>query len=310
MAAPGAPAAAPAAQGYAAPQAAPPPPTYAAPPPAYAPPAAQPQAPAAQGYAQQPAPAAAAGAAAGAAAVGAGAQAPTVQEVPSGAPRLPPGAVPVPQTAAPAPAPRTGDADLGSAPPPPPPPGYAPAAPSAQKSAPVDDRLIRLEWRPARVEGTHGYGPMVQVPVMGPEKRPLQGRSLYTALGRNDLAEEYERRAAAKRIMGVGSTLLLISGVAVGISAFAIHGCAPGDMKCWDDRDAQLRERFYWSGGLVLGGAALGIASSAYSTHPVSRDELVGLIREHNEKIRSQPGVRLGAMAVPGGGGLSLAGNF
>ena len=315
VAAPGAPAAAPAAQGYAAPQAAPPPPAYAPPPPAYAPPAAQPQAPAPQGYAQQPAPAsgavpAAAGAAAGAAAAGTQMQAPAVQEVPSAAPRLPPGAVPVPQTTAPAPAPRTGEADLGSAPPPPPPPGYAPPAPGAQKSTQVDDRLIRLEWRPARVEGTHGYGPMVQVPVMGPEKRPLQGRSLYTALGRNDLAEEYERRAAAKRIMSVSSTLLLISGVAVGISAFAIHGCAPGDMKCSDDRDAQLRERLYWSGGLVLGGAALGIASSAYSTHPVSRDELVGLIREHNAKLRSQPSVQLGAMAVPGGGGLSLAGNF
>jgi hypothetical protein len=151
---------------------------------------------------------------------------------------------------------------------------------------------------------------MVQVPVIGPEKRPLTGKSLYDALGRHDLAEEYERRLAAKRIMSVGSTLLLISGIAVGISAFTIHGCAPGDVKCFDDRDAQLRERFYWSGGLVLGGAVLGISSSAYSPHPVSRDELVSLIREHNEKIRSQPGLRFGAMAVPGGGGLSLAGAF
>jgi hypothetical protein len=151
---------------------------------------------------------------------------------------------------------------------------------------------------------------MVQVPVMGPEKRPLQGRSLYTALGRNDLAEEYERRAAAKRIMGVGSALLLISGVAVGISALTIHGCPPNGFRCMDDRDAQLRSRFYWSGGLVLGGAVLGIGSSAYSAHPVSRDELVSLIREHNEKVRSQPGIRIGAMAVPGGGALSLAGSF
>jgi hypothetical protein len=174
----------------------------------------------------------------------------------------------------------------------------------------VDDRLIRLEWRPAHVEGNRGYGPMVQVPVIGPDKRPLQGSSLYSALGRNDLAEEYQRRLAAKRIMGVGSALLLVSGIAVGLSAFAIHGCAQGDVKCWDDRDAQLRERFYWSGGLVLGGAVLGIASSAYSAHPVSRDELVNLIREHNAQIRNQPGVRLGAMALPGGGGLSLAGNF
>ncbi|HUM11103.1 MAG TPA: hypothetical protein VLT82_09170, partial [Myxococcaceae bacterium] len=297
-------------------QAAPPPPAYAPPPPAYAPPAgagaaagAAVAAPGAapQGVGQQSAPAAGA---AGAAALGAGttAPAPTVQDVPSAGPRLPPGAVPVPQSAAPAPAPtRSGEADIGSAPPPPVPPGHAS---SVQKSAPVDDRLIRLEWRPAHVEGSRGWGPMVQVPVMGPEKRPLKGRSLYTALDRNDLAEEYERRLAAKRIMGTGSALLLISGIAVGISAFAIHGCNPGDVKCWNDRDAQLRERFYWSGGLVLGGAVLGIASSAYSAHPVSRDELVGLIRQHNDQIRSQAGVRVGAMALPGGGGLSLAGAF
>ena len=87
--------------------------------------------------------------------------------------------------------------------------------------------------------------------------------------------------------MGTGSALLLVSGIAVGISAFFIHGCQQGDLKCWDDRDAQLRERFYWSGGLVLGGAVLGIASSAYSAHPVSRDELMGLIREHNAQIRN-----------------------
>jgi hypothetical protein len=60
----------------------------------------------------------------------------------------------------------------------------------------------------------------------------------------------------------------------------------------------------------VLGGAVLGIASSSYSPHPVSRDELMDLIRQHNDQIRSQPGVRFGAMALPGGGGLSLAGNF
>jgi hypothetical protein len=233
-----------------------------------------------------------------------------VQDVPTASPRLPPGAVMVPPTlAAPAPA---GEVDLGSAPPPAPPP--AKTTKKAKQSAPppplVDDRLIRLEWRPAHVDGNRGWGPMVQVPVIGPDKRPLQGPSLYSALGRNDLAEEYQRRLAAKRIMGTGSALLLISGIAVGLSAFAIHGCHPGDMRCWDDRDAQLRSRFYWSGGLVLGGAALGIASGAYSAHPVSRDELIGLIREHNAQVRSQPGVRLGAMALPGGGALALSGNF
>jgi hypothetical protein len=174
----------------------------------------------------------------------------------------------------------------------------------------VDDRLIRLEWRPAHVEGNRGWGPMVQVPVTGSDRHPLQGRALYTALGRNDLAEEYERRAAAKRIMGVGSALLLVSGVVVGLTAFGIHSCPPNDMHCLDDRDEQLKSRFYWSGGLVLGGAVLGISSSAYSAHPVSRDELVGLIREHNQKIRGSSGVKVGAMAVPGGGAVSLSGTF
>ena len=215
----------------------------------------------------------------------------------------------MPQTAAPAPT-VGGEADLGSAPPPVPPPGKAKKAKQSPPAAQVDDRLIRLEWRPEYVEGNRGWGPMVQVPVIGPEKRPLKGRSLYGALGRNDLAEQYERRLAAKRIMGTGSALLLVSGIAVGISAFFIHGCQQGDLKCWDDRDAQLRERFYWSGGLVLGGAVLGIASSAYSAHPVSRDELMGLIREHNAQIRKEPGVRFGATLLPGGGALSLAGNF
>jgi len=232
-----------------------------------------------------------------------------VQDVPLAAPKLPPGAVPVPQATQPGPT-VGGEADVGEAPPPPPPPAKVKKAKPSPQTAQVDDRLIRLEWRPQHVEGNRGWGPMVQVPVIGPDRHPLGGRSLYLALGRNDLAEEFERRLAAKRIMGVGSALLLISGIAVGLSAFAIHGCASGDMKCWDDRDDQLRTRFYWSGGLVLGGAVLGIASSTYSPHPVSRDELMDLIRQHNAQIRNQPGVRFGAMALPGGGGLSLAGNF
>jgi hypothetical protein len=174
----------------------------------------------------------------------------------------------------------------------------------------VDDRLIRLEWRPAHVEGNRGWGPMVQTPVIGSDRRPLSGKSLYLALGRNDLAEDYERRLAAKRFMGVGSVLLFVSGVAVGLSALGVHGCNAGDVHCWEDRDKQLRDRFYWSGGLVLGGAVLGIASSSYSAHPVDRDELVNLIREYNNKVRSQPGVRVGAVVTPGGGGLGLSGAF
>jgi hypothetical protein len=173
----------------------------------------------------------------------------------------------------------------------------------------VDDRLIRLEWRPAHVEGNRGWGPMVQVPVMGPEKRPLKGRSLYTALGRNDLAEEYERRLAAKRIMGVGSALLLISGIAVGISAFTIHGCNPGDVKCWDDRDAQLRERFYWSGAWCS--AAPSSASPRTPTAPTRCRATSWSASSATTTTRSgaSPGAR-GAMALPGGAGISLAGAF
>jgi hypothetical protein len=36
----------------------------------------------------------------------------------------------------------------------------------------------------------------------------------------------------------------------------------------------------------------------------------MGLIRQHNNQILGKPGVQVGAMALPGGGGLTLAGNF
>ena len=214
------------------------------------------------------------------------------------APKLPPGAVPVPQSAAPSAPVRTGETDLGSAPPPAPPPARAPTA----QRAPVPENLIRLEWLPAHVDGNRNWGPMVQVPVIGPERRPLRGPSLYGALGRPDLVEEYERRAAAKRLMGTGSALLLIAGLAVGISALFIPTCQPGQVQCWNNRDQTLQSRLYWSGGLVLGGAVLGIASSTYSANPVSRDELMSLIRAHNNQVLKKPGVQFGAMALPGGG--------
>ena len=53
--------------------------------------------------------------------------------------------------------------------------------------------------------------------------------------------------------MGTGSVLLLVSGMAVGISALFIPTCQPGQVQCWNNRDAQLQSRLYWSGGLVLG---------------------------------------------------------
>ena len=170
--------------------------------------------------------------------------------------------------------------------------------------------MIRLEWRPAHVEGNRGWGPMVQTPVIGSERRPLYGKSLYLALGRSDLAEDYERRLAAKRIMGVTSGLLFVSGIVVGLTALGVHGCNAGDVHCWNDRDQQLKDRFYWSGGLVLGGAVMGIASSSYSAHPVDRDQLVGLIREYNNKVRGQAGVRVSPVVTPGGGGVGVSGSF
>jgi hypothetical protein len=220
---------------------------------------------------------------------------------------VPPGAVPVPQSAVPQ-TPRSQsdvEKEVGTAPPPAPP---QPKGPPPRSLA--DDRLIRLEWRPEHAEGNYGYGPLVQVPVMGNDRRPLAGRSLYAALGRQDLAKEYERRAAAKRLMGVGAGLLLISGAVVALTAFGIHGCNPGDVHCYNDRDQQLRERFYWSGGLAAGGVVLGIASSSYSAHPVSRNELMSLIREHNRQVRAEAGVRVSPMVMPGGGGVSVGGSF
>jgi len=150
----------------------------------------------------------------------------------------------------------------------------------------------------------------MQVPVMGNDRRPLVGRSLYTALGRPDLAKEYERRQSAKRLMGVGAGLLLISGAVVALSAFGIHSCNPGDVHCQEDRDRQLKDRFYWSGGLALGGAVLGIASSSYSAHPVSRNELMSLIREHNRQVRADAGLSIAPTALPGGAGVRVSGSF
>jgi hypothetical protein len=219
---------------------------------------------------------------------------------------VPPGAVPVPQSAPPAPAPRSPEQDIGAAPPPPAPKKKAPPPPPPL----VDDRLIRLEWRPAYVEGNRGYGPMVQTPVLGSDRHPLYGKSLYLALGRPDLAEDYERRLAAKRIMGVSSALLFVSGIVVGLTSLGVHGCNAGDVHCFNDRDEQLKNRFYWSGGLVLGGAVMGIASSSYSAHPVDRDQLVGLIREYNNKVRSQAGIRVSPVVTPGGGGVGVSGSW
>jgi hypothetical protein len=139
----------------------------------------------------------------------------------------------------------------------------------------------------------------------------LDGAELYQALGRQDLAEEYEAREQVQAAWRVGAGIALGgAGAALMLSLFwnlqAAHesttwlagGCVlageNGMPGCHYQGDAAVRRaRAALYAGGALAGAALtaGLVSLIYNRQPATTNEVHAMVDKYNEALRQELGV-------------------
>ena len=121
----------------------------------------------------------------------------------------------------------------------------------------------------------------------GWRKTALEGRDLYVALGRDDLAASYTRRQVFRwSLVGVGVALALAGPVYV---AAANEDCPgkPDFRGCLERGDRRLA-----LGGAIIGaGTVVVIAGLFVNPNPISPNETRRLANEHNVKLRRKLGL-------------------
>lgn len=191
-----------------------------------------------------------------------------------------------------------------------------PAPPPEQPEVLYARRFLHVVGDP-RGERTSGDPDEV---LMGAGTRPLSGGTLYTTLGRRDLAQSYGTRSTAKVLLGLGGVAAAATGGAL-LYLSATSSCvkmvytSPGAV--WDTclvrSVPDLTVPALGAGAVGLGLLIWGLV---LSPHPVDATELKGLIDEHNAHLRkelgvgSTPPVTVVPVVGPGGGGVALSGVF
>jgi hypothetical protein len=209
---------------------------------------------------------------------------------------------------------------------------------SAQKASQRDAAAAKAEFNDnfVWVDGftvVNGYGMPIAsgaIAYQGIERRPLNGASFYTAVGRDDLASRYRSRRNTKIGFIVGGTA-----VAIGAILYAASGldCEYPDFPSTPAEDAAYERceddgmsRLQWGLGISLVGSLASTIALFVPSHPVPVSTRRQLAIEHNEGLRTRLGldseytprllrspirdVNVTPYAAAGGGGLVLQGRF
>lgn len=161
--------------------------------------------------------------------------------------------------------------------------------------------------------------------VKGSARRPLSADELFTELGRPDLVERSRAARRRRLAFAISGGVVLTAGLVTaavaraGIpdlnSAFCVADYRNYNEVCVPD--VKRREAIAATGiiaGISLGGV-LGALALASSPNPLSKDETLGLIANHNTTLmrRARDGARnvhLTPTASWKGGGLALSLQF
>jgi hypothetical protein len=131
-------------------------------------------------------------------------------------------------------------------------------------------------------------------------RHELSGRSLYLALDRKDLADEYDRRMSRLKGLVVSGGILLFTGLIAG-SVMTMYGYSNGSSYSCND------PRYRWSNcdtyntvgytgvGLLVGGTVLGtallLAGAVPKLQPVTFEQAVDLANRRDAALRRQYGI-------------------
>ncbi|WP_434391256.1 hypothetical protein [Melittangium boletus] len=172
------------------------------------------------------------------------------------------------------------------------------------------------------------------VPFEGKFKKPLEGKSFYEKVGRQDLVESYDKKMNIKVLLGVAGGASILGGF---IYAFSTNSAPREDCQlgpdfsaCIDRGMAQTSNQIS-SVGTAIGISAVGVALLStgifINAHPVSPSEARELADTYNTQLKSELGLsderpstppprsvglqaRLSAQLGADGGRLLLSGSF
>ena len=187
-------------------------------------------------------------------------------------------------------------------------PAGARAEPPAPEAPPPAGRIV-LQVVPVVSGDHHGVTTSLSVvPVLASTGAPLLGGDLYRALGRDDLAAEYQARQARRSVLAVVGSGLVLGGL-----AYAATRPGPGTELPADQFRAGMDEqsRGQTRGMLVsLGGGVLLAVAALLDPNPVDEAGRLRLIEEHDRALGGArgaagagpaPAVSLDAVLRPGG---------
>ncbi len=167
------------------------------------------------------------------------------------------------------------------------------AALLAQSVAPPAPRASDLPWPRSLELGTvplemrevfwsDRSGRLRHQPIAFAGERPIEGAAFYRAVGRADLAAEYERRDADAQLVGGAGLFIALAGTVGVVKMKHDAGVCDGmAAECPPANPALAAASLV---GTLVGGPMLVTASYA-SPEPVSADVRRSLVNEHNRRL-------------------------
>jgi hypothetical protein len=141
---------------------------------------------------------------------------------------------------------------------------------------------------PIRIEDVpgDGAGPVTTRFFLGEAGEPIDGAAFYRAVGREDLADRYARRRAARTGLMWGGGIVALS-AAVPVLYLGTSDCGEEPGFCKDESGLLLA----LAGGMALGGAVAFLVGWKLDPHPVYPTVRRDLARSHNQRLGAAPPV-------------------
>jgi hypothetical protein len=179
-------------------------------------------------------------------------------------------------------------------------------------------------------DGKHVSAVRELVAFQGDMRRRLAGRDFYLAVGREDLAEAYDRRRAYAWAGMLGGAAVMLGGGLIFVENTIGDDCdflSNNYYQCVEDWEDAHRP-YAVAGGVLMVAGGIGMIVGTYymyKKHPISDEEIYNLGADFNANLRAKYGLPTSALRRPrksertfvvapyalgDGGGLSVAGRF
>ena len=123
----------------------------------------------------------------------------------------------------------------------------------------------------------------------GKSRLPIDGADFYRAIGRKDLAEQYQARNAQRWGLTIGGMVVGIAGIAI-FTPGMVDNCVKKDAQTYACLESDYTLAIL-GGAAAAGGMVASLVGLLTEPHPVDLSTAKRLVEEHNEKLRKDLGL-------------------